>query len=137
MSSITFWDKRELIVSNKDVRLDGLAMPAAKTMTLAYALTIEDAVIFVDPNTNLAERLIAGMFMLPTPVKFGKPFLKHADDLGGSGKVGRKGKTDGNLLDAKGTTEVNNSIKSGEKARQHVKSKIKIAWLEKASLILL
>src|SRR5699024_4076653 len=98
---ITFWDKRELIVSNKDVRPDGLAMPTAKTMTLAYALTIEDAVVFVDPNTDLDERLIAGMFLIPTPAKFEKPFLKHADDVGGAANAGRKGKIDGNSLKSK------------------------------------
>lgn len=104
---ITFWDKRELIVSNKGVRPDGLAMPATKTLSLMYALTIEDAVVFVDPNTNLDEKVIVALFMIPTPANFGKPFLKQADDLGGSANAGRKGmnKKDNNSLDSKSTVK--------------------------------
>src|SRR5699024_2833135 len=100
---ITFWDKREVIVSNKDVTPDGLAMPATKTLSLMYALTIEDAVVFVDPSTELDEKVIAALFMIPTPAKFGKPFLKHADDIGGAANVGRKRKIDGDSLGIKGT----------------------------------
>lgn len=87
---ITFWDKREVIVSNKDVTPDGLAGPTTATLTFMYALTIEDAVVFVDPNTELDEKFITALFMIPTPAKFGKPFFKQADDLGGDASVGRK-----------------------------------------------
>src|SRR5690625_5064047 len=100
---ITFWDKREVIVSNKDVTPDGLAGPATATLTLMYALTIEDAVVFVDPNTELDEKVIAGLFLIPTPAKFGKPFFKQADDLGGAANLGRKRQKESDLLDTKGT----------------------------------
>lgn len=42
------------------------------------------------------------MFMLPTPAKFGKPFLKQADDLGGTVNAGRKGQKGGDSLSTKG-----------------------------------
>lgn len=100
---LTFWDKREVIASNKEVTPDGLAGPATAVFTVAYALTIEDAIVLVDPKTELDERVIAALFMFPVPTKFGKVFLKPADDLGGAGNVGRKGKKDSNLLDTKGT----------------------------------
>ena len=103
---ITFWDKREVIVSNKDVTPDGLTGPTTATLTFMYALTREDAVVFVDPNTELDEKVIAGLFLIPTPAKFGKPFLKHADDIGGAANVGRKRKIDGDSLGIKGTDNV-------------------------------
>ena len=104
---ITFWDKREVIVSNKDVTPDGLAGPTTATLTFMYALTIEDAVVFVDPNTELDEKVIAALFMIPTPAKFGKPFFKQADDLGGAANAGRRGKNkkDNNSLDSDSTVK--------------------------------
>src|SRR5699024_2385229 len=119
---ITFWDKREVIVSNKDVTPDGLAGPTTATLTFMYALTIEDAVVFVDPSTELDEKVIAALFMIPTPAKFGKPFFKQADDLGGAASVRRKGKKDGDTLKSKDT---GNSINFG-KYSTSIDNKVKV-----------
>lgn len=36
------------------------------------------------------EKIVAGLFLIQTPGKFAKPFLKHADDAGGVLHGGRK-----------------------------------------------
>jgi len=78
--------------------INGLAGPFAATANLVYYLTIDDAVVLLDPNSTLDERLISGFFLIPTPGKFAKPFLKHADDAGGSSNIVRKGsKNEGDL----------------------------------------
>ena len=61
-------------------------------MTFMYALTPEDEVVFIDPNTGLDEKVIADLFLIPTPAKFGKLCFNQVDDLGDAANAGRKGK---------------------------------------------
>lgn len=69
---------------------NGLAGPTTAMFTLAYYMTIDDAVVLLDPDSTQDEKMVAGLFLIPTPVKFAKSFLKHADDVDGAVNAGRK-----------------------------------------------
>ncbi len=87
-----FEQARQMKGGNSDLAgtPDGLAGPTTALFTLAYYVTIDDAVVLLEPNSSPDEKAVAGLFLLPTPGKFAKPFLKHADDMGGAGNAGRK-----------------------------------------------
>src|SRR5690625_594265 len=88
----TFEQERQMKGGNSDLAgtPDGLAGPTTALFTLAYYVTIDDAVVLLDPNSSPDEKAVAGLFLLPTPGKFAKPFLKHADDAGGAINTSRK-----------------------------------------------
>ncbi len=89
---LIFEQERQMKGGNSDLAgtPDGLAGPTTALFTLAYYVSIDDAVVLLDPNSSPDEKAVAGLFLLPTPGKFAKPFLKHADDMGGAGNAGRK-----------------------------------------------
>ena len=94
--SFTFEQERQMKGGNSDLAgtPDGLAGPTTALFTLAYYVTIDDAVVLLDSNSSPDEKAVAGLFLFPTPGKFAKPFLKHADDVGGGlEKQGTKGST--------------------------------------------
>jgi len=83
---ITFEHERQVKGGNSELAgtPDGLAGPTTAMFTLAYYMTIDDAIVLLDPNSTPEEKTVAGLFLIPTPGKFAKPFLKHADDIGGA-----------------------------------------------------
>ena len=97
--SFTFEQERQMKGGNSDLAgtPDGLAGPTTALFTLAYYVTIDDAVVLLDPNSSPDEKAVAGLFLLPTPGKFAKPFLKHADDMGGAFHTGGKASKSINL----------------------------------------
>ena len=95
----TFEQERKMKGGNSDLAgtPDGLSGPTTALFTLAYDVTIDDAVVLLDPNSSPDEKAVAGLFLFPTPGKFAKPFLKHADDVGGAFHTGGKASKSINL----------------------------------------
>ena len=96
---ITYEDRRKVMGGYSDLAgtPDGLAGPATATLNFIYYMTVDDAVVLLDPNATYDEKLIAGFFLIPTPLKFGKPLLKNMDDVGGAVNAWRKGNKPVNL----------------------------------------
>lgn len=86
----THEQRREAMGGNAPGTIDGLSSIVTGGFNLVYYLTVDDAVVLLNPNSTIDERLISGFFLLPTPGKFAKPFLKHADDVGGAINKTRK-----------------------------------------------
>ena len=87
---ITYWDKRKVYGGNSS--LAGSPDGLAGYSLMAYHFITDDIATVFNNEASLNERMISGLFILPTPAKFLKPLddvamgLKKGRDVGKAGK---------------------------------------------------
>src|SRR5699024_7989761 len=77
--TMNYWDKAKVQGGNS--RLSGTPDGFAGPATATFDYFSEDLFTMLDPNASMGEKMLASVFVLPTPAKFLKPLDDVASGL--------------------------------------------------------